>query len=124
MDEELVTFRVQYLVDQDPFNSSLSSYPVPSRAPVFSFVVTTPLVTQLGALLRLLGAPQRVRTQSCHACLMSESHKSRLRVELSGNYLGLARFRPQSGSCVSAHLVAYQIDCLSASPKAHLVVLG
>lgn len=64
MDEELVTFRVQYLVDQDPFNSSLSSYPVPSRAPVHAFVVTAPLVTQLGALLRLLGAPQRVRMHS------------------------------------------------------------
>lgn len=60
MDEELVTFRVQYLVDTDPF-SSLSIYPVPSRAPVYSFLVAVPLQLQLGALLRLLGAPQRVR---------------------------------------------------------------
>lgn len=60
MDEELITFRVQYLVDTDPF-SSLSIYPIPSRAPVYSFLVAVPLATQLGALLRLLGAPQRVR---------------------------------------------------------------
>lgn len=55
----LINLRVQYMVDADPFNS-LSVYPLPSRAPVFSFVSTTPLATQLGALLRLLGAPQRV----------------------------------------------------------------
>lgn len=55
----LSNLRVQYMLDDDPFNS-LSVYPLPSRAPVFSFVITTPLATQLGALLRLLGAPQRV----------------------------------------------------------------
>jgi Formin N-terminal GTPase-binding domain len=60
MDEELITLRVQYLVDTDPF-SSLSIYPVPSRAPVYSFVISTPLATQLGALLRFIAAPQRVR---------------------------------------------------------------
>lgn len=61
MDEELITLRVQYLVDTDPF-SSLSIYPIPSRAPVYSFVVSAPLATQLGALLRWVLAPQRVRT--------------------------------------------------------------
>uniref|UniRef100_A0A182FDZ0 FHOD1 N-terminal GTPase-binding domain-containing protein n=1 Tax=Anopheles albimanus TaxID=7167 RepID=A0A182FDZ0_ANOAL len=54
----LITVRVQYLVDSDPFNS-LSMYPIPSRAPVFSFASAVPLATQLGALLRHLGAPQR-----------------------------------------------------------------
>lgn len=58
--DEFITLRVQYLVDTDPFNS-LTMYPIPSRAPVHSFASTTPLATQLGALLRLLGAPQRVR---------------------------------------------------------------
>ncbi|CAO1362298.1 unnamed protein product [Diamesa serratosioi] len=57
--EELITLRVQYLVDSDPF-SSLSIYPIPSRAPEYSFANATPLATQLGALLRLLGAPQRL----------------------------------------------------------------
>lgn len=60
MNEELISFRVQYLVDTDPF-SSLSIYPIPSRAPVHSFLVGVSLSTQIGALLRLLGAPQRVR---------------------------------------------------------------
>lgn len=55
----LINLRVQYMEDSDPFNT-LSVFPLPSRAPVFSFVSTTPLATQLGALLRLLGAPQRV----------------------------------------------------------------
>lgn len=58
--DELLTLRVQYVVDTDPFNS-LSMYPAPTRAPTYSFVCTTPLATQLGAILRLLGAPQRVR---------------------------------------------------------------
>lgn len=58
--DELLTLRVQYVVDTDPFNS-LSMYPAPTRAPTYSFVCTTPLATQLGAILRLLGAPQKVR---------------------------------------------------------------
>lgn len=57
--EELLPIRVQYLADTDPFNS-MAMYPVPSRAPTYSFVCSTPLATQLGAILRLLGAPQRV----------------------------------------------------------------
>ncbi|XP_058835236.1 FH1/FH2 domain-containing protein 3 isoform X6 [Topomyia yanbarensis] len=57
--DDLVTLRVQYLVDSDPFNS-FAMYPIPSRAPAFSFVSSAPVVTQLGALLRHLGAPQRL----------------------------------------------------------------
>ncbi|XP_053689825.1 FH1/FH2 domain-containing protein 1-like isoform X1 [Sabethes cyaneus] len=57
--DDLVTLRVQYLVDSDPFNS-FAMYPIPSRAPAFSFVGSAPMVTQLGALLRHLGAPQRL----------------------------------------------------------------
>lgn len=58
--DELLPIRVQYLPDTDPYNS-MAMYPVPSRAPTYSFVCSTPLATQLGAILRLLGAPQRVR---------------------------------------------------------------
>lgn len=65
--DELLTLRVQYVVDTDPFNS-LSMYPAPSRAPTYSFVCTTPLATQLGAILRLLGAPQRVRSKFSFSC--------------------------------------------------------
>lgn len=61
MNEELITLRVQYLADTDPF-SSLSVYPVPSRAPVYSFVAAAALGTQIGALIRLLDIPHlRVR---------------------------------------------------------------
>lgn len=58
--DDLITLRIQYLVDSDPFNS-FAMYPIPSRAPAFSFASSAPLATQLGALLRHLGAPQRVR---------------------------------------------------------------
>lgn len=58
--DELFTIKIQYLADTDPYNC-LSMYPIPSRAPTYSFAYTTPLATQLGSVLRLLDAPQRVR---------------------------------------------------------------
>lgn len=58
--DELFTIRVQYLADTDPFNC-MSMFPIPSRAPTYSFIYTAPLATQLGSILRLLDAPQRVR---------------------------------------------------------------
>lgn len=58
--DELVTLRVQYIVDTDPLNCT-SMYPIPTRAPTYAFATTMPLATQLGTILRLLGAPQRVR---------------------------------------------------------------
>lgn len=57
--DELITLRIQYIADNDPFNS-LAMYPLPTRAPTYSFANTTTLATQLGAILRILGAPQRV----------------------------------------------------------------
>lgn len=74
MSGELIALRVQYLVDLDPF-SSLSSYPVPSRAPIHSFLPTVPLANQLGGLLRVLGAPQRVRRKNV---LRESSPKNKL----------------------------------------------
>lgn len=59
---DFFTIRIQFLADTDPFNC-LSMYPLPSRAPVYAFVYTAPLATQLGSVLRLLGAPQRVRVK-------------------------------------------------------------
>lgn len=57
--DEFYTFRVQYLADMDPFNC-LTMFPLPTRAPTFAFASSTPLATQLGAIVRLLNAPQRV----------------------------------------------------------------
>ncbi|XP_055914013.1 FH1/FH2 domain-containing protein 3 isoform X5 [Eupeodes corollae] len=57
--DELITFRVQYLIDTDPLNCT-SMYPIPTRAPTYAFATTMPLATQLGTILRLLGAPQRL----------------------------------------------------------------
>uniref|UniRef100_A0A1B0ANQ6 FHOD1 N-terminal GTPase-binding domain-containing protein n=1 Tax=Glossina palpalis gambiensis TaxID=67801 RepID=A0A1B0ANQ6_9MUSC len=56
--DELITLRVQYLVDTDPLDCT-SMYPIPTRAPTYAFASTMPLATQLGTILRLLGAPQR-----------------------------------------------------------------
>lgn len=58
--QELITLRVQYLVDRDPF-TSVSMFPIPTRAPSYSFISTEPLATQLPSVLRLLNAPHRVR---------------------------------------------------------------
>lgn len=60
--DELFTIKVQYLADTDPYNC-LSMYPIPTRAPTYSFPCTAPLATQLGSVLRLLGAPHRVRVK-------------------------------------------------------------
>ncbi|GAB0099802.1 uncharacterized protein DMENIID0001_156890 [Sergentomyia squamirostris] len=57
--DEVITLRIQYLLDSDPFNS-VSLFPIPSRAPTYNFISTAPLVTQLGAILRILEAPQRL----------------------------------------------------------------
>lgn len=74
--DELFTIKVQYLADTDPYNC-LSMYPIPSRAPTYSFACTTPLATQLGSVLRLLGAPQRVRV----------SFISHLNISVESNWL-------------------------------------
>lgn len=58
--DELITFRVQYLLDSDPL-SATTAFPIPVRAPTFAFATTMPLATQLGTILRLLNAPQSVR---------------------------------------------------------------
>lgn len=58
--DELLPLRIQYVADTDPLNG-LSLFPLPSRAPTYSFPLTAPLATQLGAILRILDAPQRVR---------------------------------------------------------------
>lgn len=58
--DELITFRVQYLLDSDPLSAS-TAFPIPVRAPTFAFATTMPLATQLGTILRLLNAPQSVR---------------------------------------------------------------
>lgn len=61
--DELVPIRIQYLADSDPYECA-SMFPIPSRAPAYSFAYTAPLATQLGSILRVLGAPQRVRVIS------------------------------------------------------------
>ncbi|XP_036338222.1 FH1/FH2 domain-containing protein 3 [Rhagoletis pomonella] len=57
--DELITLRVQYLVDTDPLNCT-AMYPIPTRAPTYGFAATMPLATQLGTILRLLSAPHRI----------------------------------------------------------------
>lgn len=54
----LVTVRVQYLEDTDPF--ACANFPEPRRAPTCSLDGVLPLGTQIPALHRLLGAPLKV----------------------------------------------------------------
>ena len=51
--------KVQYLDDTDPFNST--SFPEPSRPPIFNFRDGVPICTQLPGIHRLLNAPHNVR---------------------------------------------------------------
>ncbi|XP_023159307.1 FH1/FH2 domain-containing protein 3 isoform X6 [Ceratitis capitata] len=57
--DELITLRVQYLVDTEPLNCT-AMYPIPTRAPTYGFAATMPLATQLSTIIRLLGAPHRI----------------------------------------------------------------
>lgn len=58
--DELITLRVQYLIDTDPLDCTCL-YPMPTRAPTYAFATTMPLTHQLGTILRMLNAPQTVR---------------------------------------------------------------
>lgn len=55
----VVTVRVQYLEDTDPF--SCANFPEPRRAPTCSLDGALPLGAQIPALHRLLAAPLKVR---------------------------------------------------------------
>uniref|UniRef100_A0A8C5ZQ68 Formin homology 2 domain containing 1 n=1 Tax=Marmota marmota marmota TaxID=9994 RepID=A0A8C5ZQ68_MARMA len=55
----VVTVRVQYLEDTDPF--ACANFPEPRRAPTCSLDGALPLGAQIPALHRLLGAPLKVR---------------------------------------------------------------
>ena len=50
--------RVQYLDDTDPFSST--NYPEPVRPPQYTFLINVPLISQIGGVHRLLGAPHNV----------------------------------------------------------------
>ncbi|XP_073911944.1 FH1/FH2 domain-containing protein 1 isoform X3 [Castor canadensis] len=54
----VVTVRVQYLEDSDPF--ACANFPEPRRAPICSLDGALPLSTQIPALHRLLGAPLKL----------------------------------------------------------------
>ena len=55
----VVTVRVQYLEDTDPF--ACANFPEPRRAPTCSLDGALPLGAQIPALHHLLGAPLKVR---------------------------------------------------------------
>ena len=57
---EWFTCRVQYANDLDPLAYSNSSFPEPTRPPVYTFSANLPLAHQLAAVHRLLKAPHQV----------------------------------------------------------------
>uniref|UniRef100_A0A671RKM9 FHOD1 N-terminal GTPase-binding domain-containing protein n=1 Tax=Sinocyclocheilus anshuiensis TaxID=1608454 RepID=A0A671RKM9_9TELE len=59
--------RVQFLDDTDPFNST--SFPEPTRAPLYSFREDIPLIEQIAGVHRLLKAPHKVRSHKLHTKL-------------------------------------------------------
>jgi hypothetical protein len=57
---EWFTCRVQFVNDTDPLTYSNTSFPEPPRPPFHCFNANIPLVNQLPAVHRLLGAPHQV----------------------------------------------------------------
>ena len=57
---EWFTCRVQFVNDTDPLTYSNTSFPEPTRPPFHCFNANIPLVNQLPAVHRLLGAPHQV----------------------------------------------------------------
>ena len=53
-----VQYRIQYLDDTDPFNST--NFPEPTRPPVYTFLTNVPLINQIAGVKRLLKTPHRV----------------------------------------------------------------
>jgi len=53
-----VQYRIQYLDDTDPFNST--NFPEPTRPPAYTFLTSVPLINQIAGVKRLLKAPHRV----------------------------------------------------------------
>uniref|UniRef100_A0A3Q3LMH9 FHOD1 N-terminal GTPase-binding domain-containing protein n=1 Tax=Labrus bergylta TaxID=56723 RepID=A0A3Q3LMH9_9LABR len=51
-------YRVQFLDDTDPFNST--NFPEPTRPPLYTFREDIPLINQIAGVHRLLKAPQKV----------------------------------------------------------------
>ncbi|XP_075432751.1 FH1/FH2 domain-containing protein 1 isoform X3 [Ascaphus truei] len=66
--------RVQYLDDMDPF--ICTNFPEPRRPPVYSFPESAPLIEQLPAVYKLLGAP--LKLEDCT-----------LQLSTNGNYLDI-----------------------------------
>lgn len=75
---EWFTCRVQFVNDTDPLAYSNTSFPEPTRPPFHCFNANIPLVNQLPAVHRLLGAPHQV---NCN--LLNSFHCSRRLLLLS-----------------------------------------
>lgn len=73
-----LAYRVQFLDDTDPFNST--NFPEPSRPPLFTFREDLALGTQLAGVHRLLRAPHKVR----HGGVGREQRTQPLQPRLSG----------------------------------------
>ncbi|XP_065814068.1 FH1/FH2 domain-containing protein 3 isoform X2 [Labrus bergylta] len=67
-------YRVQFLDDTDPFNST--NFPEPTRPPLYTFREDIPLINQIAGVHRLLKAPQKADD-----CALQLSH--------NGSYLDL-----------------------------------
>ncbi|XP_075442537.1 FH1/FH2 domain-containing protein 3 isoform X3 [Ascaphus truei] len=62
-------YRVQFLDDTDPFNST--NFPEPTRPPVYSFRGDIPLIIQIAGVHRLVKAPHKIDD-----CTLQLSHNS------------------------------------------------
>lgn len=86
----MLTCRVQYLNDIDPFSAS-TNFPEPTRPPSYAFNVNIPLIDQIAGVHRLLRAPQNVSIQFVYELQVSLSASRR-------SDLGRQQNRPGPGS--------------------------
>ncbi|XP_052439431.1 FH1/FH2 domain-containing protein 3-like isoform X3 [Carassius gibelio] len=96
--------RVQFLDDTDPFNST--SFPEPTRAPLYTFREELPLIEQIAGVHRLLGAPHKLDD-----CALQLSH--------TGVYLDLESTLDEQRD----ELEGFQPEDCAGRGKKHSVIL-
>ncbi|XP_056597833.1 FH1/FH2 domain-containing protein 3 isoform X3 [Triplophysa dalaica] len=96
--------RVQFLDDTDPFNST--SFPEPTRPPVYTFREDIPLINQLAGIHRLLKAPHKLDD-----CALQLSH--------TGVYLDLELSLSEQRD----ELDGFQQDDCGGRGKKHSIIL-
>ena len=102
---EWFTCRVQFVNDTDPLAYSNTSFPEPTRPPFHCFNANIPLVNQLPAVHRLLGAPHQVVDYISFEFYLKDS-VVRDEGTMKATYFTAGRLAPSSSSLFDSGLDA------------------